>query len=674
MDSDTRSEHFRKLEHLINVNRLVDAEGMVKSMLSENTRDADALNFYAVIAYKAGQLPQAIQFAEQAVSIEPDKVQILNTIGYLKRVAGKLDEAQGYLAKAVSLDLNNVEALNNLGIVYFENNNFNEAIKAYHQALNIDNKRADVLNNLGNALVRCEKFGEALDAFDAAIKVSPEYAQAWSNKGETILRHMGLGEEERQEKYRECIEKAAGLAPDWLSLQYKYANLLSGKKENEKAEQVLRDSLSTINFSIQHVPMMVHLARLLDNKVELDEALLWVRQALIFDPDNIGALQVMAHISLRIGHPVEAIQLYKKAISLKPELADLHYGLGNAYMRLEQIQEALDCYLKVHNMDRNNPRGVFAPAACLLLNGEYEKGWAAYESRYRVDGFKPNVPNVMDRLWDGSPLKNRHLVVHVEQGFGDTFQFCRYLEVLREREGKGCKITLLCEPETIRLLENLTGPDEVLSLGDKHQIKYDVQIPLLSLPHRMGTSLQTVPAKIPYVTIPKECKNTLKKVDGSELKVGIVWAGRPTHSDDRYRSVDINIFSKIFDVKEVTFYALQWGERAGDLKPWLDTHANVVDEREGLKDFADTAGLIEQLDLVIAVDTSVAHLAGAIGKPVWTLIPYGAEWRWLLGHERTPWYPTMRLYRQKVLGHWGPVFDRLKQHLYDVLEEKKSEN
>ncbi|MTI09565.1 tetratricopeptide repeat protein [Curvivirga aplysinae] len=674
MGSDKRSEDFQKLEQLINMNQLADAEAIVKSLLSENASDALALNYYAIIAFKAGQLPEAIQFAEQAVSSQPDNVRVLNTIGYLKRVDGQFEQAITYLKRAISLDDKNVEALNNLGIVHFENGSFDEAITSYHHGLSIDNKRADIFNNLGNALVRGESFDAAIEAFDAAIKLAPEYAQAWSNKGETILRHKGLDEEDRQQQYRECIEKAAGLAPDWLNLQYKYANLLSGEKENEKAEEVLRKSLSSINLSIQHVPMMVQLARLLDGKVELDEALLWARQALVFEPDNIGALQVMAHISLRIGHPVEAIELYKKAITLKPDLADLHYGLGNSYMRLERIQDALDCYLKVHNMDKNNPRGIFAPAACLLLNGEYEKGWAAYESRYRVDGFKPNVPNVMDRLWDGSPLNNRHLVVHVEQGFGDTFQFCRYLEVLREREGDNCRITLLCEPETIRLLKNITGPDEVLSLGERHQIRYDVQIPLLSLPHRMGTSLQTVPAKIPYVITPEECKNALNNIEGTELKVGIVWAGRPTHSDDRYRSIDINIFSKLFDVKEVAFYALQWGERAEDLKPWLDTHANVVDEREGLRDFADTAGLIEQLDLVIAVDTSVAHLAGALGKPVWTLIPYGAEWRWLLEHERTPWYPTMRLYRQKVLGHWGPVLDRLKQHLYDVLEEKKASN
>ncbi|MDX1737667.1 MAG: tetratricopeptide repeat protein, partial [Alphaproteobacteria bacterium] len=631
-------KQIKLIEEAISENSFAAAEAEIRLVLADNPNNALALYYYGLVAYRVGKLEEAIQLLNRAVDLMPDNARFRNLFGFLLRVAKYYDQAKKQLEKAIELDPENAESYNNLGIVCFEQNNIDGALSMYNKALAIKPDQPDILNNIGNAFASKQMFDEAIASYDTALAINPKYVQALSNKAETILRNKGINEEERKSQYRDCIETAAGIAPNWLELQNKFANLLSSSKELDKAEEVLRSSLNLLVYEKKHIPLMLQLARVLDQKFELDEALQWGRQAYLLDNDNIYTLQVLGHISLRIGHPLEALSFYKRGLELRPDIPDLHYGLGNVFMRLERLQEAMDCYLKVHEMDPSNPRGVFAPAACLLLNGEYEKGWAAYESRYRVDGFKPNVPDVMHRLWDGRPLGNAHVVVHVEQGFGDTFQFCRYLQTLREKQGPDCKITFLCEPETYRLLANIKGPDQVYSLAEKIELSYDVQIPLMSLPHRLKTTIQNVPSPGPYISVPDTCKKIVSNIPDTYLKVGIVWAGRPTHSDDRYRSISMEMFSRLFAVEEVAFYALQWGERANDLQPYLTKHKNVVDDREGLKDFADTAGFIDELDLVIAVDTSVAHLAGAMGKPVWTLIPYGAEWRWLLGHERTPWY------------------------------------
>ncbi len=664
---------YHELEIMIQKNDLKQAEEALKNILNDTPEDAEALHLYSILSYREGRLEAAISLSENSIRLNPINKRYWNTGGYLHRLNNNFVKSIDYLKKAISMDPNYNDALNNLGISYVGNRDFDMALEMYHRALQLKPDQADVLNNIGNLLAQINNYDEAIGSFNKAISIDPKYPQAWANKAEAILQRPDMEDAIRKMEYRETISRACELAPDWLELQWKYTNFLIKNKSLIEAEEILRKLLYIPTLIKGHVPLIINLARTLDQKFELEEALLWARQAAILSPDESFALQVFGHISLRIGHPLEALEIYKKALAIKSDAPDLYYGLGNCFMRLERIQEALDCYMKVHTMDKNNPRSIFAPAACLLLNGEYEKGWKAYDSRYRVDGFKPNVPDIMHRLWDGSPLKDRHLVVHVEQGFGDSFQFCRYLKVLKQREGGDCKITFLCEPENFRLMKGLEGPDEVLSLGDKHKINYDLQVPLLSLPERMKTTIDTIPNHLPYLSSLSTPPIKLLTRGKEALKVGIVWAGRPSHSDDRYRSVDLHFFTDLFELEEVSFYSLQWGERGKDINSVISQYSNVFDEKDSIVDFADTAAFIDQLDLVITVDTSVAHLAGAMNKPVWTLISYGAEWRWLLGHERTPWYPNMRLYRQKVLGHWGPVFGRIKNHLIDVIAERRKE-
>ena len=196
-----------------------------------------------------------------------------------------------------------------------------------------------------------------------------------------------------------------------------------------------------------------------------------------------------------------------------------------------------------------------------------------------------------------------------------------------------------------------------------------MQVPLLSLPHRFATTLETIPNTVPYIKVPPGTKARIRRRKGVRLTVAFVWAGRPTHSDDRFRSCPLNWFAALFDMPGIDFYSIQWGPRAGELTPY-QSRLNVTDMTDKLTSFAETAAIIEQVDLVISIDTAVAHLAGALGKPVWTLLPFGGEWRWLFRREDTPWYPTMRLFRQQILGDWRPVFQRIAAALSQLVESK----
>ena len=224
------------------------------------------------------------------------------------------------------------------------------------------------------------------------------------------------------------------------------------------------------------------------------------------------------------------------------------------------------------------------------------------------------------------------------------------------------------------MMSTLDGVDELHHVREADlKIVYDVQIPLLSLPHRFGTSVQTIPADIPYLSVPKDAqrKESLPASDGSVLKVGIVWTGRPTHADNLYRSVPFKELAALFDVDGVDFHSLQVGVGVDEIEA-ATARPNVFSHASDLKDFADTAALISELDLVVTVDTAVCHLAGALGKNVWTLIPYGGEWRWLRGREDTPWYPSMKLVRQRVLGDWGMVLDRVREGLVGIVDQRRA--
>jgi hypothetical protein len=295
-------------------------------------------------------------------------------------------------------------------------------------------------------------------------------------------------------------------------------------------------------------------------------------------------------------------------------------------------------------------------AMALLAIGDFRAGGAEYEWRLRKD---PRRPPIDTPLWDGRPLSDGTLLLCAEQGLGDTIQFVRYAPLLRARVGR---LVLACPPPLAPLLRNAPGLDDVISFGAKLP-RVDAYLPLLSVMQRLGTDLGDVPATTPYLTADAAPRPALAALlDGGGPRIGLVWRGNPNHPNDRRRSLPLALLRPVLEVAGPRFFSLQLGAPPGELAdPALA--GRVTDLAPHLRDFADTAAAMSALDLIITVDSAAAHLAGALGRPCWVLLPFSADWRWLLERGDSPWYPTMRLFRQPRCGEWPPVITALIDQL-----------
>lgn len=646
--------------------KLREAEQYVRAVLTDNSDDPQALHLLAVIAHQGRNPKAAIELAERAVASAPDAAAYRNTLGFLYRLARRPSDAVEHLKKALELRPDYPEALNNLGIAYSESNQVQAAVEAYEKVLESQPEFPEALNNLGNALARAGRLDDAIARYDEAIGLREGYAEAWSNKGDAL---QAKGKDFR-EKALACYEKATALNPRWADAWFKFGVLLNALERPAEAESAMRKAL---RLNPNHLRCLVAIGALLEKVGKLPSAASHLRHALTIAPDDTAALKSLGHVTLKLGNAVEAKHVLARARELAPADPDTLYSYANCLLRMEQLQPAMDLYLRVRELQPKQARGTFAPAAVLLMDGQYEKGWAAYESRYNMSAFRPNVPNIRERLWDGSPLDGRRLLVHVEQGFGDTIQFCRYLPKLREKLGSGGKIIFLCEHELYRVMRTLPGVDELFHLRQKDmQIVFDAQVPLLSLPHRFGTTVQTIPAQIPYLGVPEDAAldDELPTSPKATVRAAIAWTGRPTHSDNIYRSIPLEQIATLFDIEGVDFHSIQIGAGSKAIRPYLERE-NVFDHSDGIKDFADTAAILAKVDVLITVDTAVCHLAGAMGKDVWTMLPFGGEWRWLRNREDTPYYPSMRLVRQKILGDWGLVVERVREGLENAVATRR---
>jgi hypothetical protein len=331
--------------------------------------------------------------------------------------------------------------------------------------------------------------------------------------------------------------------------------------------------------------------------------------------------------------------------------------LAYALSRQRQPRKAIEYCERAIELQPNYAQARFNLGINLLQIGDYKRGLGEYEWRWQTGQFTPfRCPHPK---WDGQPIPEKKLLIHTEQGAGDAIQFARYLPRAAERCGK---LILLCRDDLMPVFSTLPGIAEIRTAGQIGVAEFDVHVPLLSLPHLFGTTLETIPAEVPYVDVAairrRKDNPALALTDSARPKVGIVWAGSATHRNDRHRSIPLKEFLPVLLTQGIDFYGLQKGERARDLTD-LPSDVQVQDLDPMLGDFGDLAVIVEQLDLVISVDTSVAHVAGALGKPVWTLLSDVVDWRWGLEGESTPWYPTMRLFRQSRLDDWAGVMQRV---------------
>jgi Flp pilus assembly protein TadD len=403
-----------------------------------------------------------------------------------------------------------------------------------------------------------------------------------------------------------------------------------------------------------------------------EEAEAACRTALRLNPAYLVAKSTLGMILRSAGRLDEALDCYRAAILQRPDFTEAYNNLGNVLCQLGRHAEVETCFRHALRLPGHPP--IHREAQCnlaqvLLLTGRLAEGWPYYEVRAEVNHA---VRHDLDRpLWTGEPLGERVLLLHAEQGLGDTLQFCRYAPLV----ARGSKVVLEVQPPLLRLLSSLPGAVEIVAAGGALP-PHDFQCPLMSVPHLVGTVLETIPAEVPYLAAePGTRAAWRRRLAGlGGLRVGLVWAGgfRPDQSGaiavDRRRSITLGQMAPLARVSGVSFLSLQKGEPAAQAAN--PPEGMVLHDFTGdLADFTDTAALIEALDLVISVDTAVAHLAGALGKPVWLLNRFDTCWRWLLDRDDSPWYPSLRQFRQKAAGDWASVMIAVEAALAQLVRD-----
>jgi len=400
------------------------------------------------------------------------------------------------------------------------------------------------------------------------------------------------------------------------------------------------------------------------------EAIAALRSAIAIDPDIPEAWANLGNEFSNDDQDEEAMDCYQRALKLRPDYADAHCNLGALLQKtLPTLDPAIAAYEKAISLQGDFALAHWDLGLALLLSGDYRRGLPEYEWRWKTDTVvKPR--KFTQPRWNGSDLGGKTILLHAEQGFGDTLHMARYAPLVAAR---GAEVILECQPPLSRLLLSLNGAERIIAAGERLPA-FDVHCPLLTLPLLFKTTVETIPASAPYLRAEGELSERWSKrlpPDVSRPLIGLVWAGRPENKNDRNRSMRLKDFAPLAAVKNARFVSLQLGPAAEQTRrppPGME----LIDFTSDLHNFADTAAMVANLDLVIAVDTSVAHLAGALARPIWVLLPTMPDWRWMLEREDSPWYPTMRLFRQKTRGDWREVMERVKGELEKFAGDRAS--
>lgn len=502
--------------------------------------------------------------------------------------------------------------------------------------------KANSYNNTGGILGKQGKYSEAEEYFLKAISLEPGNAHFYYNLA--LILH-------NQKKFDQAAGnflKAIELKPGDANFYYKLGLLYYDQEKLVDASGCLLQAISLKPDQPEYYTIM---GTIFQEQKKYIEAVKYYLKVIELEPENFKIYNNIGAIFHEQNNFGEAEKYYLKAISLRPDDANLHYNLGLVFDDAGKFNEAMEKYRYAVNLQPNHAYAHYSLSHSLLLQGKFREGWKEYEWRFFI---KKSPGKLFEKLyWDGTSLEGKTIYVFSEFGLGDTIQFCRYLPMVK---AKGGKVIFGCFPELINLLKKIAGFDEIVEASALPLIKYDAHAGLMSLPGIFGTTINSVPGNIPYIEADKNKKEKWTNYfkNDHEFKIGIVWETSPGPNHHN-RSCPIENFFSLSQIPGVKLYSLQ----KENTNPGSEIFFLDVPITNPFSDFTDTAAIISNLDLVISVDTSVAHLAGAMGKPVWTLLPFSANWRWLLERDDSPWYPTMRLFRQSKPGHWNSVFEKL---------------
>ena len=527
-----------------------------------------------------------------------------------------LQTASNADAKSLS-DPDDAEALHRKGLLALGEGRHDQAVQWISSAIRRDPKPL-YLTSLGTALLAQGRREEAVAAFDKAVQIEPDDADLWRNLALALVETGGLSDAIL------CLQQALKLDPRHFDAAHKAALLLHQQGRYEEA-------LGYFNLSAE------------------------------LRPDHFATLYMRARALQMLNRFDEALADNERAQVLDPKSADVRYNLATVLTELRRFDEAIAVY---HQALAANPADADAQWSLALLQlrlGDFESGWAAQEARWNVPSLSAGYPEFVQPKWLGAePVAGKTVIVCANEGFGDSIQLVRYVPMLAAR---GARVILLVPEPLCSLLSGLEGVARCLPSSVSPLPDCDFHVPVSNLPLAFGTRLQTIPDKVPYLPRPADAHVQAWQARlgaHDRLRVGLVWSGNPSHGNDRNRSLPLRLLNPLLGL-EAQFVSLQKHLRADDCA--ILAQSGIVELTADLADFADTAALMACLDLVISVDTSAAHLAGALARETWILLPYMPDYRWLLDRDDSPWYPAARLFRQSKARDWREVIARVRDEL-----------
>jgi tetratricopeptide (TPR) repeat protein len=536
--------------------------------------------------------------------------------------AGRLPEAEALCRRVIAAKDDFFEALHLSAIIQSALGQNGTAVSNYNRALSLRPDSAEALSNRGLALHGLQRFDEALVSYEAALAVRPNYAKALYNRSNTL---MAL------QRYEDALNGYQ----DALAIQPNYADAL------------------------------VNRAVTLHELKRFEEALTSYENILTVQPDFVEVLFNRGNTFLALQRFDESLSSYDRALAIRPDYAEVLCNRGKVFQELRRFDEAVSSYEGAIRVRQDYPDAHYNHALCLLLTGDFERGWTEYEWRWRLEQLKEQDRRFSQPLWLGdSDIANKIILLHAEQGFGDTIQFSRYVPFVA---ALGARVVLEVPTQLYDLMKTLEGVTQIIARGDALP-DFDLRCPLLSLPLAFNTRKETIPSTTPYLHALSPAITAWDARLGPKRRprIGLAWSGSLAHKNDQYRSMSLSTLLPLLDV-DATFVSLQKDVRSNDVAT-LHDRSDILDVGGDLRDFSDTAALIANLDLIISVDTSVVHLAGALGKPVWILLPFIPDWRWLLDRNDSLWYPTVQLFRQDETRSWPLLVNRVREKLKNFIQ------
>ncbi|CAB3772442.1 tetratricopeptide repeat protein [Paraburkholderia humisilvae] len=711
------SAHLARAKDLHGLSKFDEAAREYEAALAAQPDLGDALHYYGVLQFQRGHAADAEAALRRAVTVAPS-ADAMSDLGAVLAANGDADRAMEHLDAALQLDRNHVSTLIRRANILVGMRRFEDALADYDRALVVSPLALDALCNRGSALRALGRHQDAVDTYQRALTLSPQSFESLFNLG-NVLRDLQRHAEALQNYARALaivpnhpsilsahgrtlvdlgrpkealtsFNEAIATKPDFVEALYNSAVAL---ERMGRSEEALQRCDRVLALEPHHAKALATRGNALLHEMRYEQAAATYRRALELEP---GATDVLCNLGTALRHLErheeallsydaalamssnmpeawcnrgnvlqdlhryeEAMSAYDRAIAVNPKYAVAWFNRGNVLMDTYRLDAAMQAYDKAIDLDPNYVDAQFVRGFIHLLQGDFARGWTQYEWRLKDPKSEHIKRTFIKPRWTGAePLEGLTILVYAEQGFGDTVQFCRYVEHLA---AKGARVVLEVQPALRALLTPLRGAAQLIAAGEPLP-PHDYYCPLLSLPLAFRTDLRTIPAKTPYLRADSELMQKWASALGPKrrMRVGVTWSGNPEHRNDRNRSLELKTLLPLLDL-DVEWISLQKVVRERDF-PTLE-RSPLRNFDADLRDFSDTAALMESLDLVITVDTAVAHLAGALNRPVWVMLPYMGEWRWLRERSDSPWYPGARLFRQPAPGRWQDVIDAVRHEL-----------